>query len=50
MGEGPDVSLEITYIVPMKNDLSRFSQAIRKLKQMNRIVKQNVLFSLIVFT
>lgn len=48
MGEGTDVALETADVVLMKNELSRLSQAIRLSKQMNRIVKQNVVFSLAV--
>ncbi|PEI83130.1 heavy metal translocating P-type ATPase [Bacillus pseudomycoides] len=48
MGEGTDVALETADIVLMKNELSRLSQAIRLSKRMNRIVKQNVIFSLTV--
>ena len=48
MGEGTDVALETADVVLMKNELSRLSQAIRLSKRMNRIVKQNVIFSLAV--
>ncbi|PEX82340.1 heavy metal translocating P-type ATPase [Bacillus cereus] len=48
MGEGTDVALETADVVLMKNELSRLSQAIRLSKRMNRIVKQNVIFSLTV--
>ncbi|MDM5186932.1 heavy metal translocating P-type ATPase [Bacillus sp. DX4.1] len=48
MGEGTDVALETADVVLMKNELSRLAQAIRLSKRMNRIVKQNVIFSLTV--
>lgn len=46
MGEGTDVALETADVVLMKNELSRLAQAIRLSKRMNKIVKQNVIFSL----
>ncbi|WP_020061152.1 heavy metal translocating P-type ATPase [Bacillus sp. 123MFChir2] len=46
MGEGTDVALETADVVLMKSELSRLAQAIRLSKRMNRIVKQNVIFSL----
>ncbi|RAN80595.1 heavy metal translocating P-type ATPase [Bacillus sp. SRB_331] len=48
MGGGTDVALETADVVLMKNELSRLAQAIRLSKRMNRIVKQNVIFSLTV--
>ncbi|PFA20409.1 heavy metal translocating P-type ATPase [Bacillus cereus] len=48
MGEGTDVALETADVVLMKNELSRLAQAIRLSKRMNRIVKQNIIFSLAV--
>ncbi|UOY91689.1 cadmium-translocating P-type ATPase [Ectobacillus sp. JY-23] len=48
MGEGTDVALETADVVLMKNDLSRLAQAIRLSKRMNVIVKQNIVFSLLV--
>lgn len=48
MGEGTDVALETADVVLMKNELSRLAQAIRLSKRMNRIVKQNIIFSLTV--
>ena len=46
MGGGTDVALETAEIVLMKNDLSRISEAIHLSKRMNRIVKQNIIFSI----
>lgn len=48
MGEGTDVALETADVVLMKSELSRLAQAVRLSKRMNRIVKQNVIFSLTV--
>ncbi|WP_019243456.1 MULTISPECIES: heavy metal translocating P-type ATPase [Bacillus] len=46
MGEGTDVALETADIVLMKNDLPRIAEAISLSKKMNRIIKQNVIFSI----
>jgi Zn2+/Cd2+-exporting ATPase len=46
MGEGTDVALETADVVLMKNDLPRIAEAIKLSKRMNRIVKQNVIFSI----
>ncbi|MGG5252236.1 heavy metal translocating P-type ATPase [Neobacillus sp. SM06] len=48
MGEGTDVALETADIVLMKNDLPRIAEAIQLSKRMNRIIKQNVIFSITV--
>ncbi|KKB40363.1 heavy metal translocating P-type ATPase [Bacillus thermotolerans] len=48
MGEGSDVALETADIVLMKNDLPKIAEAIRLSKKMQRIVKQNVIFSITV--
>ncbi|WP_409253153.1 heavy metal translocating P-type ATPase [Bacillus sp. SCS-153A] len=48
MGEGTDVALETADIVLMKNDLTRLAEAVRLSKKMQRIVKQNIIFSLAV--
>jgi Zn2+/Cd2+-exporting ATPase len=48
MGEGTDVALETADIVLMKNDLAKIADAIKLSKKMNRIVKQNVIFSIVV--
>ncbi len=45
MGEGTDVALETADIILMKNDLSRIAYSIRLAKKMQRIVKQNIYFS-----
>lgn len=46
MGEGSDVAMETADVVLMKNDLSRIAEAIRLSKKMNRIIKQNIIFSI----
>lgn len=46
MGEGTDVALETADVVLMKNDLPRIAEAIRLSHKMNRIIKQNVIFSM----
>ena len=46
MGDGTDVALETADIVLMQNDLTRISYAIKLSRKMQRIVKQNVFFSI----
>ncbi|WP_077296305.1 heavy metal translocating P-type ATPase [Virgibacillus pantothenticus] len=48
MGEGTDVALETADVVLMKNNLSRITNAIHTSQKMNRVVKQNIFFSLAV--
>lgn len=48
MGQGNDIALETADIILMKNDLSRIAYAIRLSKKMQRIVKQNIFFSVAV--
>src|SRR5699024_1824699 len=48
MGEGTDVALETADMVLMKNDLVRITDTMVLSKRMNRIVKQNIFFSLTV--
>lgn len=48
MGEGTDVALETADVILMKNDLSKITSSIEISSKMNRIVKQNVFFSLAV--
>lgn len=45
MGEGTDVALETADVILMKNDLSRISYSIRLARRMQRIIKQNIVFS-----
>jgi Cd2+/Zn2+-exporting ATPase len=46
MGEGTDVALETADIILMKNELSKLTKAVKLSKKMNRIVKQNIVFSM----
>ncbi len=46
MGEGSDVALDTADIVLMKNDLPKIAEAIQLSKRMNRIIRQNVIFSI----
>lgn len=46
MGEGTDVALETADVILMKNDLSKIAYAIKMSRKMQRIVKQNIIFSL----
>ena len=46
MGEGTDVALETADIILMKNELSKLTSALTISKKMNRIVKQNIVFSM----
>ncbi|MBT2217700.1 heavy metal translocating P-type ATPase [Virgibacillus dakarensis] len=46
MGEGTDVALETADVVLMKNDLPKITDAISLSSRMNKIVKQNVVFSI----
>jgi Cd2+/Zn2+-exporting ATPase len=50
MGEGTDVALETADIILMKNELSKLTKAVKLSKKMNRIVKQNIVFSMAVIT
>ena len=46
MGEGSDVALDTADIVLMKNDLPKIAEAIQLSKRMNKIIRQNVIFSI----
>ncbi|MGN7408900.1 heavy metal translocating P-type ATPase [Sporosarcina sp. SAFN-010] len=48
MGEGTDVALETADVVLMKNDLTKLLYTIKLSRKMQRIVKQNVFFSILV--
>ena len=48
MGEGTDVAIEVSDIVLMKNDLDKLVQTHQTAKKMNRIIWQNLIFSLAV--
>lgn len=46
MGDGSGVALETADVVLMKNNLPRIAEAIKLSERMNRIIKQNVIFSI----
>ena len=46
MGGGTDVALETADVVLMKNDLSKIGHAVKLSRKMQKIVKQNIIFSL----
>lgn len=48
MGEGTDVALETADVVLMKNDLSKIAYAVKLSQKMQRIIKQNIIFSITV--
>lgn len=48
MGGGTDVALETADVVLMKNDLSKIAYAVRLSRKMQKIVKQNIIFSITV--
>ena len=48
MGEGTDVALETADVILMKNDLSKIAYAVKMSRKMQRIVKQNIFFSITV--
>ncbi|TQR15273.1 heavy metal translocating P-type ATPase [Psychrobacillus soli] len=50
MGEGTYVALETADVVLMKNDLSKIAYAVKMSRKMQRIVKQNIIFSIAVIT
>ncbi|MDX8365310.1 heavy metal translocating P-type ATPase [Cytobacillus sp. IB215665] len=50
MGEGTDVALETADVVLMKNDLSKIAETIKLSQKMNRIVKHNIIFSIVVIS
>lgn len=48
MGAGTDAALETADVVIVKNDLRQIAKSIQLSKKMNRIVKQNMIFSVVV--
>ena len=48
MGEGTDVAIEVSDIVLMRNDLRKLVQTHRIAKKMNRVIWQNIIFSMAV--
>lgn len=48
MGEGSDVAIDAGDAVIMKNDLTRFAYAYKVSKKLNKIVWQNMIFSMLI--
>ena len=48
MGDGTDVAIDVADAVIMKNDLTRFQYAHQVSKKLDRIVWQNVIFSMLI--
>ncbi|MHC5247987.1 heavy metal translocating P-type ATPase [Enterococcus sp. LJL90] len=48
MGEGTDIAMDVADVVLIKNDLSKLQMSHQLSKKLQRIVKQNIVFSLIV--
>lgn len=46
MGGGTDVALETADVVLMKNDLSKIAYAVSMSRKMQKVIKQNIIFSL----
>lgn len=46
MGGGTDVAMETADVVLMNNDLPKIAEAVKISKRMNRVVKQNLVFSI----
>lgn len=45
IGDGTDAALETADMILMKSDLKRIPEALKLSKKMNRIIKQNIIFS-----
>lgn len=48
MGDGTDVAIDVADVVLMKNDLKKLTYSHRVSKRLNRIVWQNVIFSMLI--
>ena len=48
MGEGTDVAVDVSDLVLMKNDLSKLVKAHKISLKMNRVIWQNIIFSMLV--
>lgn len=48
MGEGTDIAIDVADAVLMKNDLTKFSYAHKTAKRLDRVVWQNIAFSMFV--
>jgi Cd2+/Zn2+-exporting ATPase len=50
MGEGTDVAIDVADVVLMKNDLSKFVYSHKISKRLNKVVWQNIIFSMLIVT
>lgn len=48
MGDGTDVAIDVADVVVMNNDLAKLSEAHRVSKRLNKVVMQNIVFSMAV--
>lgn len=48
MGEGTDIAIDVADVVLMKNDLTKLSYAHRISKRLDKVVIQNIIFSMLV--
>src|SRR5699024_5093953 len=48
MGEGTHIAIETADMILMKNDLSKITASMQTSKKMNRVIKQNMFFSVAV--
>ena len=48
MGDGTDVAVEVSDLVLMQNNLTRLTQSHKISKKMNRVIWQNIVFSMAV--
>lgn len=48
MGEGTHIAIETADMILMKNDLSKITASMQTSKKMNRVIKQNIFFSIAV--
>ncbi len=48
MGDGTDIAIDVADAVLMKNDLKKFSYAHKVSKRLNKIVWQNITFSMFI--
>lgn len=46
MGDGTDVAIDVADVVLMKNDLSKLSYAHKVSKKLDKVIKQNMIFSM----
>lgn len=48
MGEGTDVAIDVADVVLMKNDLTKLSYAHKVSKKLDKVVTQNIIFSMLI--